>query len=389
MKYSAVIVTNSVERTIFTATHLMSNSERLGQLIVVCDMEQEVIHKIVNALSIQCRNRQVILNVRVGTVREVYTMFNEGLSIARFEHVLLLNDDMYMCQRWDSAITAMNIGPTDIVTFNVVEPGYVAVNNRNIEKNFGMMLEEFKQEEFENWVFQNELSSGMVDGLGWLMPVLFPKGLFERHGGYPTVRPFPFPNDITFFDKLHADPTVRFRKYPAYCYHFQRLSQRPDLSKILYDKLNLCCGDDKREGYLNCDVKDSDHNMDISDGFILFPEDTFVEVLFRHALEHFRPEIGMRLLSEIHRILKPGGRVVVHVPDYQLALEDSVRGYNLYPNCAPAIHRIYGLSTSEHQIHKWGYTVETLKSVLTQVGFVRTEHVRTDIVDEICVIAYV
>lgn len=151
----------------------------------------------------------------------------------------------------------------------------------------------------------------------------------------------------------------------------------------MYKKLNLCSGGDSRQGYLNVDFKNSDYDLDLNIHNLPFENGVFEEIIFKHALEHFRPEIGERLLKEIHRVLSPNGFLDIYVPDFELACKDFLAGENTYLNCCPAINRIYGLSTSEEQVHKWGYTKESLIILLSSVGFKSIEDIVCDNYDEI------
>lgn len=76
-------------------------------------------------------------------------------------------------------------------------------------------------------------------------------------------------------------------------------------------KLNLGCGTDKRDGFVNSDRSDQDLNS--------FPyrwEDCSAdEIVMSHVLEHLLfPE---RVMEECWRILKPGGKLKVTGPWYK------------------------------------------------------------------------
>jgi predicted SAM-dependent methyltransferase len=114
-----------------------------------------------------------------------------------------------------------------------------------------------------------------------------------------------------------------------------------------------------------------------------FTEEHFSEVLFNHALEHFRQQKGIEVLREILRVLKVDGFLEVGVPNLKLACEDFLTGFNSFDNIAPAIQRIYGLGVSEHQIHKFGYTEEMLYDALFEAGFKKIEVQKPLYADEI------
>jgi len=314
---------------------------------------------------------------------DVYAMFNLGAKVASSEYVLFANDDMYFPPKWDAFLEDFYVDDGQApMTFTVVEPGIVDVSHKNILKDFGRTLETFKKEEFDKYADEPVSTS---NELGWYMPVIFHKSTFNEFGYYPTEMPFPHPNDIIYFEMLSANG-IGFYKASQKIYHFQRLSQRPKMPLTTFTKLNLCCGNDKREGYLNADISNSDFDFDLSKGYIPFQNETFEEIIFKHALEHFRFQTGIEILKEIHRVLLPTGKLHILVPDLAKACEDFVLGYDL-PNCAPAILRIYGQNTNEEFVHKWGYSPDDLTNVLLSVGFTRVDKQTAVHADEIYIIA--
>ena len=81
-------------------------------------------------------------------------------------------------------------------------------------------------------------------------------------------------------------------------------------------KLNLGCGRDIRPGFVNLDSADLpgvDVVHDLNELPLPFEDESFVEVVCQDVLEHldYAP-----LLGEIHRVLKPGGRVWIRSPHF-------------------------------------------------------------------------
>ncbi|MCL5730045.1 MAG: class I SAM-dependent methyltransferase [Candidatus Pacearchaeota archaeon] len=79
-------------------------------------------------------------------------------------------------------------------------------------------------------------------------------------------------------------------------------------------KLNLGCGNYKREGYVNCDVSEEvkpDKIIDLEKK-LPFKEDTITDVYSRHTLEHIGNFI--QLMEEIWRVCKNGARIEIIVP---------------------------------------------------------------------------
>jgi len=80
-------------------------------------------------------------------------------------------------------------------------------------------------------------------------------------------------------------------------------------------KLNLGCGEDYKEGWINLDCR-SNVKLDVKQNLEEFPypfkDNTFDEIYTSHVLEHLLDPI--RVLKEIIRISKDGARIIVKVP---------------------------------------------------------------------------
>lgn len=82
-------------------------------------------------------------------------------------------------------------------------------------------------------------------------------------------------------------------------------------------KLNLGCGYDRKEGYVNIDLYPADSvDMVLDLNRIPYPfEDSSIDEIFiQHTLEHLNDFEGT--IKEFHRILKDEGRLTVIVPDF-------------------------------------------------------------------------
>lgn len=80
-------------------------------------------------------------------------------------------------------------------------------------------------------------------------------------------------------------------------------------------KLNLGCGKDILEGWINCDYLPGDgvdKVFDLMQG-IPMPDNSVDYILASHVLEHIHLW-HLKPMSEIHRVLKPGGIVEIRVP---------------------------------------------------------------------------
>lgn len=81
-------------------------------------------------------------------------------------------------------------------------------------------------------------------------------------------------------------------------------------------KLNIGCGKDIREGYLNCDYIKApgiDLVFDISKEKIPLPDNSVDEILCSHVLEHIH-DWHLNPMNEMHRVLKKAGILEIRVP---------------------------------------------------------------------------
>lgn len=84
-------------------------------------------------------------------------------------------------------------------------------------------------------------------------------------------------------------------------------------------KLNLGCGFDKRDGWLNVDnfaECEPDRMLDIEKTPWDLPTDGFEHVLMKHVLEHVGAqfEVFAAVMRELYRITAPQGLLEIHVP---------------------------------------------------------------------------
>jgi len=82
-------------------------------------------------------------------------------------------------------------------------------------------------------------------------------------------------------------------------------------------KLNLGAGEDRREGYINVDWNDL-AKPDVKHNLNQFPypfeDNKFDEIMASHVLEHLDKPFDV--MKEFHRILKPGGQLIIKVPHF-------------------------------------------------------------------------
>lgn len=143
--------------------------------------------------------------------------------------------------------------------------------------------------------------------------------------------------------------------------------------------LNLGCGGLNIPGMFNTDIDEwpgLDMVLDASKVPYPFDDETWDEIVNSHMIEHIEHDKILPMFREWLRILKPGGKVFVDVPDLDEATRKYVAGDYSWDKL---LELIYGLQDErEHQRHLWGYSPESLKNLFHAAGFSKIEQVETD-----------
>lgn len=80
-------------------------------------------------------------------------------------------------------------------------------------------------------------------------------------------------------------------------------------------KLNLGCGDNLLEGYINVDKYDkaADVQADITE--LPYEDNSVDKVVAYQVIEHVPYNLNDKLFAEIYRVLKPAGTAILETPD--------------------------------------------------------------------------
>lgn len=129
--------------------------------------------------------------------------------------------------------------------------------------------------------------------------------------------------------------------------------------------LGLNCGSgqrpfDRSMGWINLDKQPKWEPDALGDWNDLseFLDDSFDFVVNHHSLEHVGCGEGLPFVKEAYRVLKPGGSLLIFVPNLRALAQRWVTGQmdtQLY------MTNVYGpYDGSEESRHKWGYDGESL-----------------------------
>lgn len=139
-------------------------------------------------------------------------------------------------------------------------------------------------------------------------------------------------------------------------------------------------GQETSEGWTILDVENRPEVDIICDASLLdtISDETVSEIYASHVVEHFHYGLDNHLiktLTEWYRVLEPGGRLLVSVPDLKtlcwLFLNPDFSVYERHH-----IMRImFGGQTNLYDVHYVGFDFEILGSYLQEVGFRQIEQV--------------
>jgi SAM-dependent methyltransferase len=141
-------------------------------------------------------------------------------------------------------------------------------------------------------------------------------------------------------------------------------------------RLNIGCGSTPLKGFVNVDVNSGDVSHDLTLMPWPFESEKFEHVHASHVLEHFDKHVGYCVLDEIHRLLVPGGRLTIAVPDLDKFITAHVTG-NFEPLGGygwPRLDTLMGGGDAEpdpYNRHRQMYCFETLAYMLHTTHFGR------------------
>jgi predicted SAM-dependent methyltransferase len=150
-------------------------------------------------------------------------------------------------------------------------------------------------------------------------------------------------------------------------------------------KLHLGCGSRRKEGYVNVDARETPATDLVAKAWELgsFTENSVDEVYSRHMLEHLYPEDAELALIEWRRILVPGGRLHLIVPDLEFHCRQLLgRARSRFPDQRKHAFgsifgwRAEGFGGAKYDVHLWGYDFAELSDLVARCGFADINRLR-------------
>ena len=118
-----------------------------------------------------------------------------------------------------------------------------------------------------------------------------------------------------------------------------------------------------------------DHSGDAID-LSKFEDHTFKELYASHTLEHFDLSNEVEIvLAEWFRVLIPGGRAYIAVPDLSIIAQLFMQELNMNEQF-DVLRMLYGGQIDEFDFHKAGFDFEFLCAFLEHAGFINCTKVK-------------
>ncbi len=132
-------------------------------------------------------------------------------------------------------------------------------------------------------------------------------------------------------------------------------------------KVELASGERPYDGYLHCDERILPAtNLVCRIETLPFAENSVESLLASHIIEHF-PYAGIGdVLAEWHRVLKPGGSILIITPNLGYIAHGYTEGWMEYTE---ARNRLYGGQDYRGNFHYTMFDSTALRMALTDAGF--------------------
>ncbi len=142
-------------------------------------------------------------------------------------------------------------------------------------------------------------------------------------------------------------------------------------------RLNLGCGKFPLKGFVNIDQY-PEVSPDLVCNVLALPymRETVDEIYAGHILEHFDWLDGEKALRYWHDLLKPGGKISVAVPDFDVLARKYLA--NPTPGSLREFNDLYIYSYRQESPHKYAYSGALLREVMENAGFVDLKRLPVD-----------
>lgn len=129
-------------------------------------------------------------------------------------------------------------------------------------------------------------------------------------------------------------------------------------------KLDIGCGKKPKDGFVGVDRLLGGECVPLSINGKTFDDNSVDEIYASHVLEHLGHADSRLALREWHRVLKPGGRIRIAVPDIDFIIRAYVAGEPVNVG-----GYMWGGQIDSNDYHKTGFDAGLLTALLNHIGF--------------------
>ncbi len=192
----------------------INGQQNKNQIIVVVDGHYDINNEVLNKHS----EHIDILNIEqnVGLCKGT----NLGVMNARYDKVLIVNDDNVFPTEWD-IILQLNWVSGAIISPNQIEPFPSMFSQFHIN-DLGKTVDEFNLNKF--WEYEKYISKEKQDGFGSTLPIFMSKLDYLKIGGWDENYQLGMVADWDFFLKANLNSLALIRLYNLHFYHFASAS---------------------------------------------------------------------------------------------------------------------------------------------------------------------
>lgn len=143
-------------------------------------------------------------------------------------------------------------------------------------------------------------------------------------------------------------------------------------------KLNLGSGNNRVDGFISVDLYDEEADVRADICELPYPDDSVDEIVCYQVIEHVPYNKSNQMFSEMYRVLKPQGTVIVETPDIDVVcrqiLEEGLQDKWIY-NLVGEYHRPWDKERYEDwemnaaSIHRNPWNWGRLRDICEPIGF--------------------
>lgn len=306
---------------------------------------------------------------------------NEGIKVSLGEYIILLNNDTVLLEQEFNTWINMLMEPFEKDPM-VGITGPLELFDRYAGKNamifFCVCIKRSIMEELkvsEGQYLDEIYSPGGGEDIAF--------SVLAQNAGYrqvvvPDSNVVMKETNVGSFQIFHkGEATFSDAEFPEYG---NRIIKENGLRNMIrynkHIKLNLGSGGVEIPGYLSVDKNDRRASivMDVMD--LELPENSVEEIIASHLFEHTSPYRATELLTKWCRILAPGGKLIMELPNIEALCNEFVKAdkgsrYGLLNCIFGAVNTTSeGSSSDITSPHLWGWTPDHMYDHLCWAGFV-------------------